>query len=128
MSEVAVMRLPSSAPAPGARRSPSRRRAPGASVTLWARDPDRAAAMARSRENPRLPGIALPDAVAVVTGALPDAALVLLAVPMQHLRAVAGALRGRGAILCCAKGVEAGTLALPLEILAALHPRRPPAC
>ena len=51
----------------------------------------------------------------------------LLAVPMQHLRAVAArAAAGRPAGLC-AKGVETGTLRLPLEIVAAVHPGRPAA-
>ena len=35
----------------------------GNGVTLWARDPARAAAIAASRENPRLPGVRLPEAV-----------------------------------------------------------------
>ena len=78
----------------------------GNSVTLWARDPARAEAIAASRENPRLPGVRLPEPIAV-TSAMPDGGrCVLLAVPMQHLRGVlarlppgraAGGLRqGRG--------------------------------
>jgi glycerol-3-phosphate dehydrogenase (NAD(P)+) len=39
----------------------------GNGVTLWARDPVRAAVVAETRENPRLPGVKLPDAIAVVT-------------------------------------------------------------
>ncbi len=96
----------------------------GADVTLWVRDRDRAAAMAMHRESPRLPGMKLPDAVAV-TAELPSVAdLFLLAVPLQHLRAVAARLGGTAPLICCAKGVEAGTLRLPLEILAELHPGR----
>ena len=61
----------------------------GNSVTLWARDPTRAATIAASRENPHLPGMRLPDPIAV-SSALPSAAdLALLAVPTQHLRGVA---------------------------------------
>jgi glycerol-3-phosphate dehydrogenase (NAD(P)+) len=41
----------------------------GNRVTLWARDPARAAALAATRENPRLPGVKLPDVV-VVTATL----------------------------------------------------------
>jgi glycerol-3-phosphate dehydrogenase (NAD(P)+) len=95
----------------------------GGRVTLWARDPARAAAIAASRENFRLPGIVLPNEIAV-TAELPSADLVLLAVPMQHLRGVAAALPAGGPLVCCAKGIEATTLALPLELLADVQPGR----
>jgi glycerol-3-phosphate dehydrogenase (NAD(P)+) len=98
----------------------------GRQVTLWARDPVRAAALAASRDNPRLPGVRLPDDI-VVTGELAPADLVLLAVPMQYLRAIAAALPPGGPLVCCAKGFEAGSLALPLEVLAEVHPGRPAA-
>ncbi len=88
----------------------------GRRVTLWARDPARVGA--------RLPGVALPAAI-TVTGTLPAADLVLLAVPLQHLRGIAAALPPGGPLLCCAKGIEAGSLALPLEILAEAQPGRP---
>jgi glycerol-3-phosphate dehydrogenase (NAD(P)+) len=98
----------------------------GRQVTLWARDPARAAAIASSRHNPRLPGHALPAPIAV-THALPSADLLLLAVPLQHLREVAGRLPPGGPVAVCAKGVETGTLLLPLEILAEALPGRPAA-
>ena len=50
---------------------------------------------------------------------------VLLAVPMQHFAAVAAGLAGDAPLVACAKGLEAGTLRLPLEILADLHRSRP---
>jgi len=93
----------------------------GRTVTLWARR--HAATLAHSRENPRLPGVTLPPEIAVVSD-LPRAELTLLAVPMQHLRAVAARLPPGGPVLCCAKGIEAGTLALPLEVLAQTQPGR----
>lgn len=95
----------------------------GRRVTLWARDPERAAALDAGRVNPRLPGISLPGLVRV-TGTLPQSAgAMLLAVPMQHLREVASRLPSSGVPLVnCAKGVEQATLRLPLEILAAIHP------
>ena len=97
----------------------------GGEVILWARDPARAAAIAAGRENPRLPGARLPEQVRV-TAELPEtAAALLLAVPLQQLRGVAARLSGTVPLVCCAKGVEAGTLALPLEILGELHPRTP---
>jgi len=46
----------------------------GNGVTLWARDPTRAAALSATRENPRLPGVKLPDAIEV-TDALPPSPL-----------------------------------------------------
>ncbi len=97
----------------------------GRQVTLWARDP---APILATRQSPRLAGHRLPDHVAVTNrlDAVPfDAAL--LAVPMQHMAAVAAMLPGSAPVVACAKGVEAGTLRLPLEILADLHPGRPAA-
>ncbi len=92
----------------------------GRPVTLWARDPARAKAIAATRENPRLPGIALPAAVAV-TAAIEPAAIVLLAVPAAHV-ATTAALLPAAPVLVCAKGFEAGTLRLPLETLASVRP------
>jgi glycerol-3-phosphate dehydrogenase (NAD(P)+) len=92
----------------------------GRAVTLWARDPQRAAAMEAARENPRLPGVTLPAAV-TVTAAMAPAGLVLLAVPVAHVAATASLLPA-APVLVCAKGVEAGTLRLPLETLAAIRP------
>jgi glycerol-3-phosphate dehydrogenase (NAD(P)+) len=105
----------------------------GRDVVLWARDAARAAAIAENRQNPRLPGIALPEAIEVTSLLPDDAAAILLAVPAQHLREIAARLpRGPTStplapLLVCAKGVEVGTTRLPLEILAELHPGRPAA-
>lgn len=99
----------------------------GQQVILWARDPARAAALQESRLNERLlPGISLPAGITVtadLNACLAGAALVLLVVPAQALRAVAQNISGPTApMLICAKGVESGSLMLPLEILAATHP------
>ncbi len=95
----------------------------GREVTLWARQP---APILATRRSPRLPGHHLPDEIAV-TGRLDGTRFdaVLLAVPVQHLAAVAATLGGDAPFVVCAKGLEAGTLRLPLEILADLHPDRP---
>jgi glycerol-3-phosphate dehydrogenase (NAD(P)+) len=100
----------------------------GNSVTLWARDPARAATIAASRENAHLPGIGLPAPIAV-SSVLPDAAdLALLAVPTQHLRGVVARLEpGRAPLVVCSKGVEQVTLRLPLEIVAEVRPETPAA-
>jgi glycerol-3-phosphate dehydrogenase (NAD(P)+) len=95
----------------------------GARVTLWARDPARAAAMAATRQNPRLPGQALPDPITITTTLPTNAEARLLAVPMQHLRGVLTALPpAPSPLVVCVKGVEIGTLCLPLELVAQLHP------
>jgi len=93
----------------------------GNQVSLWARDPTAFA----SRESPRLSGIPLPDRVTVVATPPDDAAATLLCVPVAHLRETITRLRPAGAILVCAKGLEAETLALPHEILAELRSGSP---
>ena len=88
----------------------------GRDVTLWARDPQKAEAMRQKRENPRLPGAALPPGLRV-TGEMPAADILLLAVPMQHLRAILPALPPGAPVVLCCKGLETGTLLLPPEIV-----------
>jgi glycerol-3-phosphate dehydrogenase (NAD(P)+) len=102
----------------------------GRTVTLWARDASRAAEIGAARENRRyLPGVPLPEAVVVTAdaaAALEGAALALLVVPAQALRGVVAALPEAGVpMLLCCKGVESGSLALPLEVLGALRPGTP---
>jgi len=89
----------------------------GKDVTLWARSPERVAEMERNRENPRLKGVALPEALRL-TPEMPGADILLLAVPMQYLRGILPALPQNGAplVLCC-KGLETGTLLLPPELV-----------
>lgn len=102
-------------------------RAGAARVSLWARDPARAGAMEAARENARhLPGAALPPAIGVtadMAAALAGAALTVLAVPAQHLRPVLVALPPAvPPVVVVAKGVEAGSLKLPLETVAEARP------
>ncbi len=100
----------------------------GCEVALWARDPVRAAAIGATRENPRLPGVRLADAISVVTKPPGAADLVVLAMPTQHLRHVLADLPPIAApLLACMKGVETGTLRLPLEVVAELRPGVPAA-
>ena len=99
----------------------------GAGAVLWARDPGRAAAMQATRDNAaHLPGVALPDGLRVTADAadaLDGADLALLVVPAQHLGAVLHTLPARlPPCLIAAKGVELGTLRLPLEILLDARP------
>jgi len=101
----------------------------GRDVILWARETDVVAAINERHENPLfLPGIAI-DAAIAATGELATAAsanAVLLAVPAQHLREIAGSLapslRPGAAVVICAKGVEEKTGALMSEAAAAVLP------
>ena len=92
----------------------------GQKVRLWAREP---APLRAARASPHLPGVTLPETVEVVD-ALPGGDVLLLAAPMQHLRAVASGLPPGGALVACCKGVERGTGLLPLEVLAQVRPGR----
>ncbi|WP_192912495.1 NAD(P)H-dependent glycerol-3-phosphate dehydrogenase [Paracraurococcus ruber] len=103
----------------------------GRQVALWARDADRAAAIAAAGENARyLPGAALPPGLLVTAdlgAALAGAEAAILAVPAQHLRAMLPRLLPHLAdpappLVLAAKGVERGTLLLPLEVVAAVLP------
>lgn len=89
-------------------------------VTLWGRE------TGWGRENPRLPGIVLPDAVTITTDlAAITAPVVLLALPAQALRpflAEHGAgLDGRR-LVNCAKGIDLETLTGPSVVIAAACP------
>jgi glycerol-3-phosphate dehydrogenase (NAD(P)+) len=105
----------------------------GRSVTLLARDPAEAAAMAASRDNPRLPGIPL-DARIKVTAALAEVAgakAILIAVPAQELRAAVEGLAVRlpagTPVIACAKGIERGTGKFMTEVIAESLPGAIPA-
>jgi len=98
----------------------------GREIVLWAREAEVVTAINRRHENPLfLPDIAIDPAI-VATGDIAAAAsadAVLLVVPAQHLRAVAGAiaptLRPGAAVVICAKGVEEASGALMSEVAAA---------
>lgn len=102
----------------------------GAPVTLWARDADAAKAMQATRQNPRLPGVELPDTVSITANfasALAD--VVLLAVPMQKLRGLLEThpeLSNRTLVACC-KGVELGTQFGPVAVIRDVLPDATPA-
>ncbi len=104
----------------------------GMAVSLWARDPARAAAMQKTRENARhLPGARLSPAISVTgdaAAAMHGALLAIVAVPAQHMRAVLERLPEPALPLVIgAKGVEQGTLKLPLEVVAEVRPQAPAA-
>ena len=103
----------------------------GAAVTWWMRDGAAAEAARATRRSPRLPGVTLAPSVVPTAerDAVADAALVLVAVPVQAMgEALAGFDRvlRRDAILClCSKGMERGTLALPAQVAERALPGRP---
>jgi glycerol-3-phosphate dehydrogenase (NAD(P)+) len=83
-------------------------------VTLWARDPAQADAIARTRRNQRyLPGIEVPASVSV-TSELPSADLALAATPVAGLRDVLQ--KSKTPIVWLCKGFEQGTGLLPHQI------------
>lgn len=90
-------------------------------VTLWGRSLPWAA----SRENPRLPGVILPDAI-TLTEELPEPGdrAVLLSLPMQALGGFLKAhpeAAGQKPVLCC-KGLDLSTLRGPSALVADLVP------
>jgi glycerol-3-phosphate dehydrogenase (NAD(P)+) len=98
----------------------------GQPVTLYARNP----AALSGGTNPRLPGILLPANLVIASGAKPSTAspaadILLVAVPMQHLRATLATLpRGEAPLVLCCKGLETSTLLLAPEVAAAENPER----
>ncbi len=105
----------------------------GRDVVLWSRDPKAAQAMAATRANPLLPGVAIDNRIAV-TSSLADALkadAILAAVPAQSLRAlatmIAPSLRPDIPVIACAKGIERGTRKFMTEIISDSAPRATPA-
>lgn len=104
----------------------------GRDVLIWARDAALVARLNALHENPDyLPGVPLDPAIRataeVAEAATADA--LLLAVPAQHLRTIAGSFvavlpRDRPLVIC-AKGIERGSNALMSQVLAEAVPGRP---
>lgn len=90
----------------------------GKDVTLWARDELRAADMRATRRNPRLPAAILPENLTITHEMPAGAEILLLAVPMQHLRFILPLLPPGPPVLLCCKGLERDTLLLPPELVA----------
>lgn len=97
----------------------------GTEVTIWARRPEVAEALATDHRNPfYLPGVQLPPIAATddYARALDGADIVVLAVPSQSLRANlkiwAPAIGPDATLLSLAKGIENGTLLRMSEVIA----------
>jgi glycerol-3-phosphate dehydrogenase (NAD(P)+) len=91
----------------------------GNDVVLWARNG--ADAIGAARESPRLPGYRLPDRVRVTGDLSSVPGTMIVAVPAQSLRSVLAAANAQRLVIC-AKGIETGTLRMPLEIAAEVKP------
>ncbi|MDR2723453.1 MAG: NAD(P)-binding domain-containing protein, partial [Cellulomonadaceae bacterium] len=98
----------------------------GCDVTLWAREPEVAAAVNDTHRNERyLPGIDLPDAVvstADAQAALAGAKLVIAAIPSQVSRTALAAVKDfldpQAVVVALMKGVELGTDKLMSDVVA----------
>ncbi|WP_280434899.1 NAD(P)H-dependent glycerol-3-phosphate dehydrogenase [Nocardia carnea] len=97
----------------------------GTEVTVWARRPEVAEALATDHRNPYyMPGVQLPPIAATNDHrrALDDAEIVVLAVPSQSLRANlktwAPDIGADATLLSVAKGIETGTLLRMSEVIA----------
>ena len=118
-----------SALAPGARRLPSLRGAPGRDVLIWAREPETVAAINETHRN----AVFLPDAdldpAIEATSRFNEVAtcdMLLMVTPAQHMRAVgaelAPYLREGQPLVICSKGIEQATGRLMSQVAGDLMP------
>ncbi|HEY5795370.1 MAG TPA: NAD(P)H-dependent glycerol-3-phosphate dehydrogenase [Bosea sp. (in: a-proteobacteria)] len=105
----------------------------GRKVLLWARDEATVAAIARTRQAPRLPGVKLPETVAATASlqALATTDALLVTVPTQSLRqvceALALALPAGHPVISAAKGIEQKTGLFTTQVIAQAFPGAVPA-
>lgn len=99
----------------------------GHAIHLWARDADRVAQMAKTRENPKLPGVILPPNMTFSAALDPLLACdtILIAIPAQTLPAfltpLAEALTGKTLVACC-KGIDLQRMTGPASTIRDLVP------
>ncbi len=99
----------------------------GNRITLWARDADAVALMQDTRLNPKLPGVPLPDNIAISAVLEPLFACdtILLAIPAQtlpaFLRTHADQLGGKYLVACC-KGIDLTLMTGPASTIRDLAP------
>ncbi|MEO1008922.1 MAG: NAD(P)H-dependent glycerol-3-phosphate dehydrogenase [Planctomycetota bacterium] len=94
-------------------------------IALWGHDADAQHRLAQVRTSDLLDGFTLPERVGVALddgAALAGTGLIVCAIPVQHIRAVFERLADRvepgAAVVSVAKGIEAGTLLRPTEVIA----------
>ena len=104
----------------------------GNEIQLWARDANAVATMQTTRENPKLPGVALPKNMAFSATLEPLFAcdIILLAIPAQVLRTFLAAhaprLADRYLVACC-KGIDLTHMTGPATTIRDLVPNATPA-
>ena len=92
-------------------------------ITLWCRRRDGAEHIAKSRENPHLPGVRLPALIkeSADPNCLEAGDWIVVAIPTKYLRETItpfGGLVGDGTpVISVVKGLELGTLDRPSEIM-----------
>ena len=95
----------------------------GHAVTLWSHDAKKAEALARSRENPLLPGVRIPDSLSVTNDlhCLNGAEMVVFASPSFALRSIAKQVSPYivpdAILVSLTKGIEEGTHLRMSEII-----------
>jgi len=101
----------------------------GKPITLWCRNPQRAAAMQASRTNPGfLPGAVFPETVRMTSDLhdLTGQRAILLAIPVQQLGsflANAGSIWNATPLVSCAKGLDLVSLKGPSALMATASPQ-----
>lgn len=105
----------------------------GRRVSLWARDPSAVERIKKTRESPRLQGVALETGITATADlAEPSRAdALLMVVPAQALRTVANAVEPLlvpgTPVIACAKGIERSTQKFMTEVISECLPKSPPA-
>jgi len=105
----------------------------GREVVLYARNSNRAAQIAATRKNPKLPELRLDPGIGVTSdiARAARADIVLLATPAQNLRQAVAALKPHLAkgtpLIATAKGIERGSHKFMTEVIAEAAPDATPA-
>ena len=96
----------------------------GYDITLWSKFNDEAEILRRTRKNPLLNGIEIPEDISILTDigeAARGAEAIVIAAPSYAVRETAESLRGRiancGIVICMSKGIEKDTSSLFTEII-----------
>ncbi len=104
----------------------------GNDIHLWARDPAAVSEMQATRSNPKLPGVSLPEKIAISAKLEPlfTCDTILLAIPAQTLPAFltahANRLNGKNLVACC-KGIDLQRMTGPASTIRDLAPGAIPA-
>ena len=96
----------------------------GHDVTMWTHDEKKVAPMEQTRLNPRLPGVTLPQGLAISSShsCVSGCPLVVIATPSfpirQTCRKIAPYLDGDAVMVTVTKGLEEGTLLRMSQVVA----------